>query len=211
MLKKLIAGSIFRASLIFPNFNNSSCQINKYQDSDATIIKTDESPDKYADKRKEFVENAKKYLGEEYQWGGRLTKKNPNLDCLGLIFLAYSKTYNKKWTEISINPSEIVKKEQLGKPVKGLEGILKDSINFSALEEGDIIYLLSASEIKDKPLAKINGINYWPWHTGIYSDKKNNLLLHAEPGKKVVETDFKEYLNRTITDGIFITEAIFVT
>ena len=143
--------------------------------------------------------------------GWKKYKKNPNLDCLGLIFLAYSKTYNKKWTEISINPSEIVKKEQLGKPVKGLEGILKDSINFSALEEGDIIYLLSASEIKDKPLAKINGINYWPWHTGIYSDKKNNLLLHAEPGKKVVETDFKEYLNRTITDGIFITEAIFVT
>jgi len=211
MLNKLIAEGIIGASLIFPNFNNSSCQINKNQDSSIIAFRTDESPDKYADKRKEFVENAKKYLGTKYQWDGRNTKKNPNLDCLGLIFLAYSKTYNKKWTEISVNPSEIVKKEQLGKPVKGLEGVLKDSINFSKLEEGDIIYLLSTSEIKDKPLAKINGIDYWPWHTGIYSDKKNNLLLHAEPGKKVVETDFKEYLNKTITDGIFITEAIFVT
>ena len=75
MLKKLIAGSFLGASLIFPNFNNSASQINKYQDSDATIIKTDESPDKYADKRKEFVENAKKYLGTKYQWDGRNTKK----------------------------------------------------------------------------------------------------------------------------------------
>ena len=155
-------------------------------------------------KRKEFVENARKYLGEEYQWGGRLTKDNPGIDCLGLIFLAYSKTYNKKWTEISVNPSEIVKKEQLGKPVKGLDGILEKNVDFTRLEEGDIIYLLSAIKIEDKPLSEINGIKYWPWHTGIYSDKKNNLFLHANPANKVTESNFKDYLQET-------TEAIFVT
>ena len=31
-------------------------------------------------KRKEFVENARKYLGKEYQWGGRLTKENPGIE-----------------------------------------------------------------------------------------------------------------------------------
>src|SRR3989344_1718610 len=161
MLNKLIAGGIIGASLIFPNFNNSSCQINKNQDSSIIAFRTDESPDKYADKRKEFVKNAKKYLGTKYQWDGRNTKKNPNLDCLGLIFLAYSKTYNKKWTEISVNPSEIVKKEQLGKPVKGLDGILEKNVDFTRLEDGDIIYLLRTIKIEDKPLSEINGRKYW--------------------------------------------------
>ncbi len=154
-------------------------------------------------KRKEFVENARKYLGTKYQFGGRATKKNPGIDCLGLIFLPYAKTFNKKWTEISVNPSEIIKKEQLGKPVKNLDGILAEKTDTSKLKEGDIIYLLTASEIKDKPLAKINGINYWPWHTGIYSNKKENLFLEASPGYKVIERDFEKVLKEN--------EAIFVT
>ncbi len=155
-------------------------------------------------KRKEFVENAEKYLETEYIWGGRMTKNNPGLDCLGLIFLPYAKTFNKKWTEISVNPSEIVKNEQLGKPVKGLEGVLKENIDFSKLKEGDIIYLLSLNKIGDKPLAKINGNKYWPWHTGIYSNKKENLFLHAKPGYKVVEQNFKDYIQQT-SEGIFVT------
>lgn len=155
-------------------------------------------------KRKEFVENARKYIGKEYSWGGRLTEDNPGLDCLGLIFLPYSKTFNKKWTEISVNPSEIVEKGQLGKPVKELEGVLTKNIDFSKLKEGDVVYLLRTSEIKDKPLAKINRINYWPWHTGIYSNAKENLFLHANPENRVVEEDFKNYLELT-SDGIFVT------
>jgi len=77
-------------------------------------------------------------------------------------------------------------------------------VDFTRLEEGDIIYLLSAIKIEDKPLSEINGIKYWPWHTGIYSDKKNNLFLHANPANKVTESNFKDYLQET-------TEAIFVT
>ncbi len=156
-------------------------------------------------KRKEFVENAKKYLGKEWVWGGRLTKQNPGLDCLGLIFLPYAKTFNKKWTEISVNPSEIVKKEQLGKPVEKLEGILNKDIDFSKLKEGDIIYLLlKERKIDDEPLVEIDGKRYWPWHTGIYSNKEKGLLLHAKPSNKVIEENFKEYLQET-SDGIFVT------
>lgn len=166
-------------------------------------IKKDDS-EYILSKRKEFVENARKYLETEYSWGGRLTKEHPNLDCLGLIFLPYAKTFNKKWTEISGNPSEIVKNEQLGKPVDGLEGVLNKDIDFSKLKEGDIIYLLSLNKIEDKPLADINGVNYWPWHTGIYSNKEKNLFLHASPGNKVVEQNFKDYLDLT-SDGIFVT------
>lgn len=155
-------------------------------------------------KRKEFVKNAREYLGKEWIWWGRLTKKNPGIDCLGLIFLSYAKTFNKKWTEISVYPSEIVKKEQIGKPVEGLEGVLTKDIDFSKLKEGDIIYLLSLNKIDDVPLAKINGVNYWPWHTGIYSNKKENLFLHAKPQYKVVEQNFKDYIQQT-SEGIFVT------
>ena len=172
-------------------------------------IKTYGSGDIFA-KRKEFVENARKYFGAEYIWGGRLTKMNPGLDCLGLIFLPYAETFNKKWTEISVNPSEIIEKKQLGKQIKGLDGILTENIDFSKLEEGDIIYLLAEErKINDKPLAEINGKKYWPWHTGIYSNKEKNLFLHANPGAyprgemKVVEYDFKEILKDN--DALFVT------
>src|SRR3989344_921487 len=158
-------------------------------------------------KRKEFVENARKYLGKEYRWGGRLTKDNPGIDCLGLIFLAYSETYEKKWTEISGYPSEIIEKRQLGNPVNGLDGILTKEINFSKLEEGDVIHLLTTRtpvDKKDLPSKILDGIEYRTWHIGIYSDKKNNLFLQAEPGNKVVESNFKDYLQKT-SDGIFVT------
>lgn len=161
--------------------------------------------EKIISKRKEFVENAREYLNEKYVWEGRLTKKNPGIDCLGLIFLAHSKTYNTKWTEFSVNPSEIIEKEQLGKPVKGLDGILIKDIDISKLEEGDVIYLLTTSKINDNPLAEINKIKYWPWHTGIYSNKEKNLFLEAQPGNKVIERNFSEVLNQKPTQAIFVT------
>ncbi len=170
-------------------------------------------------KRKEFVENAREYLGEGYLWGGRLTKENPGLDCLGLIFLPYAKTFNKKWTEISTYPGIIIKKYQLGKPVEGLDGILNKDIDISRLEEGDIIHLLNQRgpiDENDIPSKIINGIKYWTWHTGIYSNKEKNLFLHANPRAyprdeiKVTEYDLKEILkeNEAINPGA---EAIFVT
>ncbi len=159
-------------------------------------------------KTKEFVENARKYIGTQYRWGGRLTKKHPGLDCLGLLFLAHSETFGSKWYDFSVYPSKIVKKNQLGRPVKGLDGILSEDLNFSSLKEGDIIYLLSESSIKDEPLAKIQGKNYWPWHTGMYSNKKKDLFLEASPFiKKVTEGNFKKILE----DNPKLNKAVFVT
>jgi len=167
------------------------------------LVKGEESNPKI----KEFVENAKKYIGKEYAWGGRLTKTNPGLDCLGLLFVAHSKTFGTHWYDFSVYPSKIIEKGQLGKPVKGLDGILTENVDASKLEEGDIIYLLCKGSIQDKPLAIINGENYWPWHTGIYSNKKNNLFLEASPSYlKVIETPFSEILDENSP-----TRAIFVT
>lgn len=155
--------------------------------------------------RNEFVETARGYLDETYSWGGRLTKKNPGIDCLGLIFLSYSKTFEVPWKNFSVNPSEIIEKKQLGKPVKGLDGILVKNVDISKLEEGDIIYLLTTSPIEDKYIAEINGIKYWPWHTGIYSDKEKNLFLEANPGSKVIERNFSEVIHQKPTKAIFVT------
>lgn len=218
-LKKGLSLGIAETCLVFGSFLYSqNYQINQKFQKENLETKTlnysindsiKKQEEKIISKRKEFVENAKKYLGTEYNWGGRLTENNPGLDCLGLIFLPYAKTFGTKWTEISVNPSEIVEKKQLGKPVEGLEGVLTKDVDISKLEEGDIIYLLNQTKIKDKPLAEINGKKYWPWHTGIYSNKKENLFLHANPGAypryetKVVEYDFKEVLEDN--DAIFVT------
>ena len=53
--------------------------------------------DKYSsakhENKEKFLKNARIYLSIPYHFGGRLTKSNPGLDCLGLIFLSYSKTF----------------------------------------------------------------------------------------------------------------------
>ena len=159
-------------------------------------------------KTKEFVENARKHLGTSYYWGGRLTEKHPGLDCLGLLFVAHSETFGSNWYDFSVNPSEIVEKNQLGKPVKGLDGVLSKDLEFFKLKEGDIIYLLSKSKINDDPLVNIQGKNYWPWHTGMYSNKEKNLFLEASPFlRKVTESNFKKLLE----DYPRLNQAVFVT
>lgn len=201
--------AIILGTLSLLTAKNLNAQENKYfllENKNQTEItpKVDTSSySKQNQKIKEFVENAREYIGTTYSWGGRLTKKNPGLDCLGLLFIPYSETFGTKWYDFSVYPSQIVEKNQLGKPVKGLDGILSEDVQISNLQEGDIIYLLSKTKIQDKPLAKINGIEYWPWHTGIYSNKKENLFLEASPFSKVIERDFSEVLKENI--GIFVT------
>lgn len=164
--------------------------------------------DSLLSKQQEFVQNARNYLNTEWIYGGRLTKKNPGLDCLGVVFLAHAKTYGTKWFDISVYPSKIIEKEQLGKPVKSLDGVLNDSIDFSKLEEGDVIYFMDEESNSDKHVSEIDNLKYWVWHTGIYSDKEKNLFLHASPwDNKVQEEDFKNFLDEHNShyDAIFIT------
>ncbi|MEN3046913.1 MAG: hypothetical protein ABDH49_08065 [Candidatus Hydrothermales bacterium] len=51
------------------------------------------------------------YKGVEYRWGGGLTK-NPGLDYLGLVFLAYFRGYRKSCILLSLKPSELVKSKK---------------------------------------------------------------------------------------------------
>lgn len=152
---------------------------------------------------------AKKYLGVPYAWGGRTEK---GIDCMGLIFLAYSKITGKDWKKLSVYPSKLVKSGKLGKPVKGLDGIIADSADNLAdsIKVGDIIYLLIPSKIiKDEPLAIIDGVSYWPWHMGMYAGNGN--ILHANPCAsegtpfEVIIEPLLQLLERTDTPAIFVT------
>jgi hypothetical protein len=182
------------------SFDYSSNNLNEIYWQFPKENKTEDTEDSFeevinSEDMNKFVENARSYLEAPWIWGGRLTKGNPGLDCLGLLFLSYSKTFQTNWRDFSVYPSEIVRKEQLGKPVKGLDGILTKEVNIKNLQKGDIVYLLTNNPIQDKPLANINEKDYWPWHTGIYSDRDKNLFLEASPSKsKVVERSFSEVL-----------------
>jgi hypothetical protein len=155
---------------------------------------------------KNFINNARKNIGVDYKWEGRLTKRLPGLDCLGEIFIPYAETFGGSWRDFSYNPSEIIEKEQLGTPVQGLDGVLKEDIDFSKFKEGDIIYFLSDNKIKDKPLAEIDNQKYWPWHTAIFSNENRYKIIEASHSKgEVVERDIFEILKENRTKGIFVT------
>ncbi|MCL6500606.1 MAG: C40 family peptidase [Candidatus Pacearchaeota archaeon] len=152
---------------------------------------------------------AEEYLGVPYAWGGRSKKE---IDCMGLIFLAYSKITGKSWKNLSVYPSKLVKSGKLGKPVKGLDGVVADSIvnSINKMEVGDIIYLLTPSRvIEDDSLVAIDSTGYWPWHMGLYAGNGN--ILHANPcasentPAQVIREPLSQLLERTGTLAIFVT------
>lgn len=152
---------------------------------------------------------AKKYLGVPYAWGGRSKKK---LDCMGLIFLAYSNVTGKDWKKLSVYPSRLVKSGKLGHPVEGLDGIIADNIQnlTNRMRVGDIVYLLTPFKIiEDDSLAAIDSTGYWPWHMGIYAGHSN--ILHANPfaneetPAEVTIEPLEKLLQRTNTSAIFVT------
>jgi len=149
-----------------------------------------------------LIEEAKNYIDVPFVFGGRSKR---GIDCMGVIFLPYSKVTGKSWKRLSTNPRELVEKEMLGKPVSGLNGVLKNNIDYSKFKKGDIVYFLVSYQIGNvKHFMEIDNIKYWVWHMGIFTGFDENevpLILHACPSHKVIIQPIKE---------IYF-EAIFVT
>lgn len=124
---------------------------------------------------------ARSKLGEPYRWEGRGTSKYPDWDCLGILFRAYSKATGRPWWTYEVNPSELVANGKLGVPVPGVHGVLREEVVLAQLMPGDVLYFLKPDyRIPDAPLMTRDGVDWWPWHTGMYiGDGK---ALHAEPG-----------------------------
>jgi cell wall-associated NlpC family hydrolase len=149
-----------------------------------------------------IVANAEQYLGEPYRWGGRNTSGNPGIDCLGILFLAYGPETGRSWREFPVDPSKIVASGMLGTPVEGLDGVLHEDLDVTKLQRGDVLYLLSEGhEIPDEPLMVRGGKRYWPWHTGLYVDEGEQLVLHAAPGGVVT----RQPLDEVGFDALYVT------
>lgn len=159
------------------------------------------------------VRAAKKYAGVPYIYGGRLTEKNPGLDCLGLIFRALQDRYGIQWRSWSVKPSKLM--DQLSK--KDRQTILmsleasKDAESFKNIKAGDLVFFLGTSKLEDVPVAKgLNGEDLFVWHTGIASGNGN--VIHSSPfddadGKplrRVTEEPMVSMMKRVGFDGLIV-------
>ena len=143
---------------------------------------------------------AEGWMGTPYQWGGRGTARNPGMDCLGVMFRAWSTATNTPWTRYAVDPSKLVASGRLGRPVPGLDGVIRADIDQALLAPGDALYLLlEGYEIPDEPLLVDQGRRYWPWHTALYAG--DGVVIHAEPGGVVR----RQHLDELAFDALFVT------
>lgn len=137
-----------------------------------------------------LVEAARKYLGRPYSFGGR----DANLDCMGLVFRAWQDAGRGAWDDLSVNPTEIVEKRQLGAPVPGLDGVPNASVSLSRFAAGDVIFFLGYARNPAEPsIATLDGVPAWVWHMGMYAGGGNFVVGDHYAGK-VVEIPLLTYL-----------------
>ncbi|MCP4549765.1 MAG: C40 family peptidase [bacterium] len=143
--------------------------------------------DQAISRRDSIISHAENYLEFEYRWNGRDTNKNPDMDCMGLCFLAYAQTFHESWAGYSVYPSELIETEQLGSraPLSSTE--INDKI-INELHRGDIIYFLYSADIFPEPIPgspdqpiDVLGESYEVIHMGLYHGDGN--ILHASPWK----------------------------
>lgn len=158
---------------------------------------------------------AQEWLGTPYAWGGRGTRRNAGMDCLGLLYRAWGPVRGTPWSRFPVDPDPLVESGLLGTPVQGLAGTDREAVALTQLRPGDVLYLLDAwREIEDAPLwertrscepgeeADANGLcttPYWPWHTVLYVDQ--GVVVHAAPGATVRT----QLLSELDYDALFVT------
>jgi cell wall-associated NlpC family hydrolase len=128
-----------------------------------------------------LVDAARAYLGRPYRFGGR----GERLDCMGLVFLAWSDVTGSPWRRLSVMPTELVARGQLGAPVPGADGVRE--VELSRLQPGDVLYFLAAVENPaEPPLVALDGVPVWVWHMGLYSGR--GAFIASDPVRgRVVE------------------------
>ncbi|MFZ5479127.1 MAG: C40 family peptidase [Myxococcota bacterium] len=156
----------------------------------APAIAEEPAPVAVAEPSPPIVLAARRYLGRPWRWGGR----GETLDCLGLVFLAWSDVTGKPWRKLSVNPTTLVAEAQLGAPVPGLDGVRARRIDYELLRAGDVVYFLGPRRNPNEPsLVSIEGVPLWVWHVGLYSGGGRFVVGDPFAGE-VVETDLAAYL-----------------
>lgn len=135
---------------------------------------------------------ARRYLGRPYGWGGR----GSELDCMGLVFRAWSDATGKAWRDLSVNPTALVSKRQLGPPVPGLDGVLTAAIPWEQLRSGDVIFFLGPTENVNEPaLVTVDQTPLWVWHMGIYAGgPERTFVVGDHYAGQVAELSLPTYL-----------------
>jgi cell wall-associated NlpC family hydrolase len=162
-----------------------------------------------------IIAEAEKYLGEPYVFGGRDGRPGcrrdskpvrcpAGIDCQSLIFFAYEKVHNTRWTRYSVMPSVCVRRNQLGRPVRGLDGVLRSDLDNKKLKKGDVLFFLikDYNLEADRPLYTRGEDKYGVWHTGLIHGRKDKVVrvIHAKPGDKVLI----EPLDNIEFDALFV-------
>lgn len=153
--------------------------------------------------RAALVVAARRYLGRPYSWGGR----GSELDCLGLIFRAWQDVTGTSWKKISVYPTKMVAREQLGKPAPRVSPAASGAIPDGALEAGDFLLFLNPQENPAEPaLTRLSGTPLWVWHTGLYAGGPERTFVVGDHfAGKVVETSLPRYLREegTLYTAVF--------
>ncbi|MCP4810771.1 MAG: C40 family peptidase [Proteobacteria bacterium] len=129
-----------------------------------------------ADVNDAALEHARTHLDTPWAWNGQATTKNPGLGCMSLVYRSYSHATGTPRSRYPVNPSELLASERLGTAVAAIPV----GIPVEGLEPGDVVFFLTTTEIPDDPMYSADGVDYWPWHMGLWAG--DGQVLHAEPG-----------------------------
>jgi hypothetical protein len=150
-----------------------------------------------------LLEAARRYKGRPYAWAGR----GDALDCMGLVFVAWTDVTGQPWEQLSENPTELVAARSFGAPVPGLDGVLAEDIDWSRLRSGDVIFFIGQwPNPLEPPIVTLGGEPYWVRHMGIYSGDLLRRFINGDPGMaEVAELSLPNYLAiYRIYQGIYV-------
>jgi len=140
----------------------------------------------------ELVAAARAYLGRPYRFGGR----GAELDCMGLVFLAWQDAGLGSWRRLSVMPTRLVAAAQLGTPVPGLSPAGSPTLPTELLAPGDVLFFLGRAENPAEPsLATLDGTPLWVWHMGLYAGGPDQSFVVGDHyAGRVVEPSLPAYL-----------------
>ena len=152
-----------------------------------------------------LVDSAREYTGTPYRFGGR----DAELDCMGLAFRAWTDARGESWKGISVNPTEIVAKRQLGVPVPRLDGVRTADIDWALLQPGDVLFFLGAQEnVREPSLVTLGVSPMWVWRMGIYSNGVERRFIAGDHfAGQVAEMSLRDYFlaHSDVYAGIYVT------
>ncbi len=139
-----------------------------------------------------LAESARDYLGRPYTFGGR----GKTLDCMGLVFRAWTDAGGGPWRSLSVNPTELVAGGSLGVPVPGASPVPSAAIVTAPLTVGDVLFFLTPKENPAEPsLVALDGTPLWVWHMGLYAGGDDKTFVVGDHfAGRVVETELSTYL-----------------